>query len=194
MLPYYVIYLLEEKLRKFNCVIGSSSEDDFGSESSFLVCFDIYNIPDISLQFGDYILILNKYKMFFMIELGLGIIGYILNVHFQKNNQIAIIGQNFFTEFHTLFDPEEKVLKFYSEYSGKIININKKDYINENNRSYSGAVFLFIVIIVLVMVYLYYRNKKKEDLQNNFEWMRNNNHMNSKYNNINTRNDYQEMI
>jgi hypothetical protein len=194
LLPYYVIYLLEEKLRKFNCVIGSSSEDDFGSESSFLVCFDIYNIPDISLQFGDYILILNKYKMFFMIELGLGIIGYILNVHFQKNNEIAIIGQNFFTEFHTLFDPEEKVLKFYSEYSGKIININKKEYINENNRSYSGAVFLFIVILALVMVYLYYRNKKKEDLQNNFEWMGNNNQMNSKYNNINTRNDYQEMI
>jgi hypothetical protein len=159
-----------------------------------LVCFDIYNIPDISLQFGDYILILNKYKMFFMIELGLGIIGYILNVHFQKNNEIAIIGQNFFTEFHTLFDPEEKVLKFYSEYSGKIININKKEYINENNRSYSGAVFLFIVILALVMVYLYYRNKKKEDLQNNFEWMGNNNQMNSKYNNINTRNDYQEMI
>ena len=194
ILPNYIVYLLEEKLRKFNCVIGSTSEDGFGSETSFIVCFDIYNIPDISLQFGDYALILNKYKMFFIIELDLGIIGYLLNIYFQKNNNIAIIGQNFFTEFHTLFDPEEKVLKFYSEYSDKVINIKKKDLNEDNNTSSSGIIFFFIVLIILAIVYLYYRNQKKEEMKNNFEWMENNNQMNSKYNNIISRNDYKEMV
>ena len=104
---------------------NTSSSDDFGSESSFFVCFDVYNIPDISLQFDDYILILNKYRMYFIIEFDLGNVGYILNVHFQKNLSITIIGQNFFTELHTLFYAEKKVLKFYSEYNDKIINAKK---------------------------------------------------------------------
>ena len=31
-------------------------------------------------------------------------------------------------------------------------------------------------------------------MKNNFEWMENNNQMNSKYNNIISRNDYKEMV
>ena len=195
ILPYYLIYLIEEQLRKYNCVIGTSSADDFGSESSFIVCFDVYNIPDISLQFDDYILILNKYRMYFIIELGLGIVGYILNVHFQKDLSIAIIGQNFFTEFHTLFDSENKVLKFYSEYNDKIINI-KKNTSNDKNNSTSSLGFLFFIIIIIIVAlgFIYYRNQKKQSIENNYDWMGNNNGINSKYNNINTRNDYNAMI
>ena len=194
LLPYNLIYSMETKLRKFNCVIGTSSVDDFGSESSFIVCFDLYNIPDISLQFEDYILILNKYKMFFIIELGLGIKGYLLNVHFQKNLDIAIIGQNFFTEFHTLFDSENNVLKFYSENKEKIIDL--KNYNSDNEKGSSILLVLFIFVIIILVGYLYYRNKKKESLENEnqFEWMGQNNGIDSKYNNINSRNDYNAMI
>ena len=153
LLPYYLIYEIEEKLRKFNCVIGSTSVDDFGSEAAFIVCFDIYNIPDISLQFGDYVLILNKYKMYFMIDLGLGITGYILNIHFQKNLETAIIGQHFFTEFHTLFDSENNILKFYSDNKEKIINLKK--YNNKNNNNYDdeeneSILRVFFVIFVIL--------------------------------------------
>ena len=56
ILPYYILNSLLEKLRYFNCVIGSNSQDILGSGNSFIICFDILNIPDISLQFGDYIL------------------------------------------------------------------------------------------------------------------------------------------
>jgi len=198
LLPYYIILSIEEKLRKFNCVIGSTSKDDFGSESSFIVCFDIYNIPDISLQFGDYILILNKYRMFFAVNLELGIKGYVLNVHFQKSLGVAIIGQNFFTEFHTLFDSENNVLKFYSDYKNKIINLKDKNSINDNpddDKGISfGNLFIFFMIIIFVLVYLYYRNKKKKiaENENQFEWMGQNNNINYKYNNI-YRNDYNAM-
>ena len=194
LLPYYLIYDMEEKLKKFNCVIGSTSIDDFGSESGFIVCLDIYNIPDVSLQFGDYILILNKYKMYFKIDLGLGIKAYILNIHFQKNLGIAIIGQNFFTEFHTLFDSENNVLKFYSDNKDKIINIKK--YNNKKNDNYeeegsSTLKVLFVIIVILLIIgYLYYRNKNKKMMENEnqFQWMGQNNGTSSKYNNINSYN------
>ena len=55
---------------------------------------------------------------------------------------MAIIGQNFFTEFHTLFDSENNVLKFYSEYNGKIINIKNNDFDDE------GASFGFFFILM----------------------------------------------
>ena len=62
--------------------------------------------------------------MYFVIDLEYGIKGYLLNVHFQKNLDIAIIGQNFFTEFHTLFDSENNLIKFYSEDKDKIISLS----------------------------------------------------------------------
>ena len=190
LLPDYLIYLIEEKLRQLNCIIGHSSNDDFGEESSFIVCFDIYRIPDISLQFGDYVLILNKYKMYYIIDLGLGIKGYLLNAHFQKNLGIAIIGQNFFTEFHTLFDSENNVLKFYSEYKNKIINV-KNPIMNDDYEEGSSLRVIFVILLILLVVgFLYYRNKKKNSIKE--EWMGQND--NSKYNNIINRNDYNAMV
>ena len=40
---------------------------------------------------------------------------YVLNVIFEEELTISIIGQPFFTLFHTRFDYEGKVLKFYSD-------------------------------------------------------------------------------
>ena len=196
LLPYYLIYEMEEKLKNFNCVIGSTSVDDFGSESAFAVCFDIYNIPDISLQFGDYVLILNKYKMYFMIDLGLGITGYILNVHFQKDLGTAIIGQHFFTEFHTLFDSENNILKFYSDNKEKIINLKKYNNNKNNNNddieegSSILRVFFVIFVIFLLVGFICYRNKKKRMMENvnQFEWMGQSKDNNDKFNNINNYN------
>ena len=72
--------------------------------------------------------------MYFIVGLGLGILGYRLNIYFQNNLNVAIIGQNFFIEFHTLFDAENNVLKFYSEHENKIINI-------KNNENIEGRSF-----------------------------------------------------
>ena len=191
ILPYSIINYMERKLRKYNCVVGST-EDEYGVSYS-IVCFDIYNIPDVSLQFGDYVLILNKYKMFFMVDLGYGITGYLLNVQFQKDLDVAIIGQNFFTEFHTLFDAENNVLKFYSEYKGKIINLN--NYLEDEENSFStGTTLLLIVIIFLIIIYFCHRSYQKKQIEeNNYNWMNNNNGNDPKLNNI-TRNDYKAII
>ena len=181
-LPYEILFSLKEKIKKYNCIIGSSSLYESDDLSSFVVCFDIEQIPDISLEFGDYILILNKYKMFYTINFGYGIIGYFLNIQFQKNSWIAIIGQNFFTEFHTLFDPENKVLIFYSDKNGKIISLKNNNNENGNNL---GIIIIFLIIIILIIAFFYYRNQKKNNIESNYEWMGTNNESNSKFNNIN---------
>ena len=183
LLPYELLYSFKEKIKKYNCAIGSSSALESDNSVSFVVCFDEERIPDISLQFNDYILILNKYKMFFVVNFGYGIRGYLLHVQFQKNLNIAIIGQNFFTEFHTLFDPENQVLKFYSDYKDKIFQIKIGNNEQGNN---SGIIFFFLIIICLLVAYFYYRNKKKKNIDNNYEWMGPNDGNNLKYNNINS--------
>ena len=180
LLPYNLIFALKEKLKQYNCIIGSSSLDD-SDAIAFVICFDIDRIPDIGLQFGDYILVLNKYKMFYMIDFGYGIIGYLLNAQFEKNLWTAIIGQNFFTEFHTLFDPENKVLKFYSDSKDKIIWI-KQNYNSGNN---FGIIFSIFIILILVGAFLFYRNQKKKNIEYDYKWMEPNDGINSKFNNIN---------
>ena len=180
LLPYNLIFALKEKLKQYNCIIGSSSLDD-SDAMAFVICFDIDRIPDIGLQFGDYILVLNKYKMFYMIDFGYGIIGYLLNAQFEKNLWTAIIGQNFFTEFHTLFDSENKVLKFYSDSKDKIIWI-KQNYNSGNN---FGIIFSIFIILILVGAFLFYRNQKKKNIEYDYKWMEPNDGINSKFNNIN---------
>ena len=180
LLPYNLIFALKEKLKQYNCIIGSSSLDD-SDAIAFVICFDIDRIPDIGLQVGDYILVLNKYKMFYMIDFGYGIIGYLLNAQFEKNLWTAIIGQNFFTEFHTLFDPENKVLKFYSDSKDKIIWI-KQNYNSGNN---FGIIFSIFIILILVGAFLFYRNQKKKNIGYDYKWMEPNDGINSKFNNIN---------
>ena len=119
--------------------------------------------------------------MFYTIDFGYGIIGYLLNVQFQKQLWTAIIGQNFFTEFHTLFDPENKVLKFYSESKDKIINLQN----NKDESNHFGIIFVLIIIIILIGVFIYYRNQRRKNLDGNYEWMGPNDGINLKYNNIN---------
>ena len=181
LLPYELLFPLKDKIKNYNCIIGSSDSNYLEEANYFVICFDIEKIPDISLQFNDYILILSKYKMFFMVDFGFGITGYLLNIQFQRNLEFPIIGQNFFTEFHTLFDPEDKVLKFYSDKKDKIINLQKY---NEKNEGHLGVIFIFIILIVLIFAFYYYRNQKKRNIENNYEWMGTNDGINIKYNNI----------
>ena len=180
-LPYELLFPLTDKIKNNNCLIGSSDSYSSDEASFFVICFDIEKIPDISLQFNEYILILSKYKMFFMVDFGFGITGYLLNIQFQRNLVFPIIGQNFFTEFHTLFDPENKVIKFYSEKKDKIIYLQKS---NEKNGSNVWLILIFIIIIVLIFAFFYYRNQRKKMVENNYEWMGKNDEINFKYNNI----------
>ena len=189
VLPYEILEEMKNDLSKFNCVIGSSSYSDDDNETSFVICLDLEKLPDISLNFGNYILVLSKYNMFFGVRLENGKKGYFLNAYFEKNLDTAIIGQSFFIEFHTLFDAENKILQFYSDYDDKIIFLNKK---KEGGNSH--VIIFLILIIIIIGIYFVYRYNKKRKNETQFEWMnyqlageQNNNgyYINNKMDNIN---------
>ena len=100
--------------------------------------------------------------------------------NFKKNLWTAIIGQNFFTEFHTLFDPENKVLKFYSDSKDKIIWIKQ----NNNGENNIGIIFILLILIILVAGCIFYRYLRKNNSEYNYNWMGPNDEINSKFNNI----------
>ena len=83
-------------------------------------------------------------------------------------------------------------MKFYNEDKSKIINLKNyfsDDYENEGESSI--GLFIFILIIILLAAFLYYKNKNRQKNDNyTMGWMEDK----SKFSNINTRNDYKEMI
>lgn len=164
LLPYEILETMEKYLNKFNCIKGSS-DSSFGDESYYVICLDFFNLPDIILQFGDYKLILDKYYMFFSVKINGGH-GFYLNVNFMKNLEVAIIGQTFFIQFHTLFDIDNNALKFYSDYENQIKILNKNK--GGDNR------FAIIVVGALILgfiIYYCYRNKQIQNNEAKFEWM-----------------------
>ena len=127
ILPYFLLEKLKRNLdlRNFNCFEGKT---EHGIQ---IICNDANNLPNVVLEVGNYYLILNE-KMYYKMHVD-DIAYHVLNIIFEKELIISIIGQPFFTLFHTRFDHEEKVLKFYSDDPDAIkpaININKTNNAN----------------------------------------------------------------
>ena len=117
-LPINTLESLSNELSQFNCQ-KSTIEGE-----SRIICNDVNILPDIFIEVGDHYLIMDKEKMFYEYYEENNVNAspkYVLNIAFQKDIQISLIGQPFFTLFHTRFDYENKVLKFYSEEPDKII-------------------------------------------------------------------------
>lgn len=109
ILPYFLLEKLKRNLdlRNFNCYEGTTEN---GIQ---IICEDINNLPNVVLEVGNYYLILNDQMYNEMVVNNIKY--YVLNVIFEEELTISIIGQPFFTLFHTRFDYEGKVLKFYSD-------------------------------------------------------------------------------
>ena len=119
-LPIETLDLLSNQLSQFNC--QKSKKDG----ENRIICNDLNVLPDIFIEVGDYYLILDKIYMYYEYYEENNVNEspkYVLNIAFHKNLQIALIGQPFFTLFHTRFDYENKKLKFYSEDPNKIISV-----------------------------------------------------------------------
>ena len=96
----------------------------------------------------------------------------LLNVAFKSTLSIALIGQPFFRLFHTKFDYENKVLKFYNEDSSKIIfSSTKPDEKEPFNYIYLlfavSVAFSFLVVIFCVLRFfrkICYTNKANKKI------------------------------
>jgi len=124
ILPLETLQNIARNLSQFNC----SEADTANGKQIF--CQKKELLPNIYIEVGNHYLILDAQKMFSLVNMEDGRRGYMLDVVFRDSN-MPIMGQRFFQVFHTKFDLENKVLKFYNENTEKIIYSYEKPYDDE---------------------------------------------------------------
>ena len=208
LLPKKTLDYIKDDLVKYNCsLLEEKYEDEFVYQ---IMCEDGDKLPHIFIEVGNNILLLNdediyyydydysdKYKNKIF-----------LNIFFEEKLTVAIIGQPFFKSFHTKFDLENNVLKFYSNKTGSIKftwvkpeepkdpdenkENNKKDTNEENKKeklsalhivliSVGAFVLIIVIILVAIIIIFYIKNKKSklEEEVNKISFIQNENEENS---------------
>ena len=111
--PSEILDDLRSTFLSFNCYI--QNERDSSSEYMKAVyCRDPNNLPKISFGLKSYILTLGKENFYNRIYINNEYI-YRLRLLFVDEIDFCVIGQNFFFEYHILFDNDKGVLKFYND-------------------------------------------------------------------------------
>ena len=145
VLPRYILFFLKEQLKKLDCII-----QDLSLEISTIVCYNKNTIPDFIFEIGNYYLTLNSEYFIFADNSTLqnNSVRYILNTYFEEGVEMGIIGLPFFYEFHTRFDFDSNMMKFFS-INNKINKSSKR-----NNKKSDINFKLKILIIVLSAIVL----------------------------------------
>ena len=180
ILPTETLEKIKDELVKYNCY--------FIKYNNFylILCEDINNLPHIFIELGNYILFLNNQELYtYILDETKNKYNYALKCYFMDNLQISIIGHPFFKLFHTKFDYENKVLKFYSNRIGGI-KLNKSEENNDENKNENknenktenknegefptlytvlisvGGFIIIIIIIIVIFILVKNKNKKEE--------------------------------
>lgn len=154
ILPIETIDSLSEQLYQFNC---SKAQTDNGQQ---IICdVNKNSLPNVYIEVGNHYLILDHNQVFSEVIMSGTKSGYILDAVFKDTN-MPLIGQRFFKLFHTKFDLENKVLKFYNEDIDKIrLSYDKpnddtaRTFGNDNDPFglLSDPVKLVIVVVVILV-------------------------------------------
>ena len=153
--PSVILKEFETIFTSFNCYINEDTKGNY-----FVHCRNGNNLPKITFGVKDYIFTLGKENFYTKIHVNNEDI-YRLRLIFKDNTDICIIGQNFFFEFHTLFDGDNDVLKFYNENEGSIIEYSEKTRIKLwiLITIIIGGVIILASITVLLIYCICYRKK-----------------------------------
>ena len=170
-----MIFILSE-LFKYNCYSGE------GKNGYQILCEDINNLPHIFIEVGDYALFMHSKELYYkFFDESKDKYVHALNVYFLDTISISLVGQPFFKLFHTKFDFENKVLKFYSDQPGnkeftwvKPPNDQARDFpndqardceqvgsdwLNENIFKIIAAICIVIAILFVLCLFIYYYKK-----------------------------------
>lgn len=151
--PLKYLNILSNKISEFNCF----------SEDYTIKCRDSEKLPDIYIELGNHYLILKKENIFSR--------EYINNNNYYKASNIifldvntSIAGYPFFKSFHTKFDPENNIMKFYSEDPNALIAISDD---GDGNSEVKVLLIIFLIIIIIVLIigiflFMRFRRKKME--------------------------------
>ena len=152
VLPIQILDYFKNYLYKYECSIYTIMEGKYG-----IICENYFNLPYIIIGIQDYKLTLNNEHLYIKIKNN-GKVAYLLRVEFEDSLSIPIIGQSFFFDFHTLFDDEEKNIKFYTPDSSKIAykkvntNGNTLDLNNDDSSWPIWVIILFWCIFSVVLI------------------------------------------
>lgn len=162
VLPRYILFFLKEQLIKINCSINNLS-----LEISYIICYNKSTLPNIYFEIGEYYLTISS-KSYIYNEKSLinNTIIYILNVYFEEGIEMGIIGLPFFYEFHTRFDYDKNMMKFFSN-EKKIMkslnrNITKKNDINFKLKILIIILFCIVLTLFLIIIKYKYCCKKEK--------------------------------
>ena len=164
MFPLELLDELQSTFISFNCYINDESDSSLGRAKA-IYCRDGNNLPKITFGVKSYIFTLGSEKFYNKIFVNNEYI-YRLRLLFSKD-EICIIGQSFFYEFHTLFDDNNGELKFYGGNEGDIKPHEEKTRI----RLWVLLSIIFGGVIVLasaifILVYCLCCRKKEYSLLN----------------------------
>jgi len=160
MLPMETLNNLLNQLSGFNCAKGTT---DNGVQ---IICSDKASLPDMFIEVGNHYLILDHNEVFYKFTEN-SVIKYVLNAVFKDDITISLIGQPFFRLFHTKFDPDNGLLKFYTKNLNSLrkasekpdddtarsfepINADPNDWINEDTMKIIAAVAIVIALLFVI--------------------------------------------
>jgi hypothetical protein len=159
--PSKYISDLQQTITSFNCFLYEEGNSQVGSQKA-IYCRDGNNLPKITIGVRNYILTLGKSDFYDRIFVNNENV-YRLRLFFDEETDFCIIGQTFYYEYHTLFDDERGVLKFFSEEKSKIVYHEE-----DSSSSKTWLIILLIVggIIILgvtatLIIYFCFLKKKK---------------------------------
>jgi hypothetical protein len=143
--PSKYIEGLQSTLSNLNCYLYEEGNSNVGSEKA-IYCRNKDNLPKITIGLPKYILTLGKSNFYNKIYINNEYV-YRLRFLFVENVDFCVIGQNFFYEYHTLFDDDSGFLKFYNDDDSKVVY-----HVEDVSTGTSTWIIVFIIVGSILIV------------------------------------------
>ena len=148
VLPKYILFFLKNQLKIIDCTINSLS-----LEISNIICSNKKTLPDLVFEIGNYYLTLSsKYFISYNQSTFNNTEVYILNIFFEEGIEMGVIGLPFFYDFHTRFDSEHNIMKFFSNEKKIIESFSRK--INKNNINLKLKILIIILSFIVLALFI----------------------------------------
>jgi hypothetical protein len=165
--PSKYISDFQSTIESFNCFLYEEG-DSLGSRQKAIYCRNPDNLPKITIGVKEYILTMGKSNFYNKIYVN-GKLVYRLRFIFIQDIDFCIIGQNFFYEYHTLFDDRNSVLKFYNDDQTKIVYHEEND--DEEIKTWMLIIYIvggtIIVGSITAIIIIYFCCKRKKAVNKN---------------------------
>ena len=169
--PRYVLSLLLKSLQYFGCTVQNLS-----FEVSKIMCNNRTSLPDLILKIGNNTFVLDNKYLYSNVTIK-DKKSYMLNVFFEEGINSGVLGLPFYYEYHTRFDNEKNIMKFFGpklivdKEGGKKGNRSNETYEKEESEGNYNidftiiaivlSVFVVILIIINVVIKYKYCSKKR---------------------------------